>query len=296
MPKQTIKRHQVTPAYLLLTLLLALHCPGSNAESYYRWQDAQGNIHFGDTHPENAITPQLTELALQQPLYTVDKVIDGDTIVVRHGGKVRLLGINTPEIAHRDRAAEPLGNKAYQRLKQLLTGKKVYLEFDQQRRDRFKRLLAHVTLEDGTNLNELLLREGLARALFLQPNMQHLQHYYRVEAKAQEEKRGIWALPEFQIRPANKAGECIKHFCRLRGTVRKVDKVREIVNHELLDLIERPNVRQGHSRFFGDSVSFFLLGGNSPILRVGPGTTPQAQIAAKPTSLLAPNGTATRQP
>ena len=69
-------------------------------------------------------------------LYAVEKVLDGDTIIVKGSGKVRLLGINTPEIAHRKRAAEPLGDRAQQRLRQLRRGKKVYLEFDQQRRDR----------------------------------------------------------------------------------------------------------------------------------------------------------------
>ncbi|MEN8169944.1 MAG: thermonuclease family protein [Pseudomonadota bacterium] len=223
MPKQTTTRHRITPAYLLLTLLLALHFSSISADNYYRWQDNRGNPYFGDAAPENAVNPQLVELNLQQPLYVVQKIIDGDTIVVQHAGKVRLLGINTPEIAHRDRAEEPLGKEAHQRLKQLLAGNKVYLEFDQRRRDKYKRLLAHVRLEDGTNINEVLLREGLARALFLQPNMKHLKYYYQVESEAQEEKRGIWSLPEFKIIQSQKAEQCLKRFCRLQGKVKRVE-------------------------------------------------------------------------
>jgi len=196
----------------------------ASAASYYQWQDEFGYPHYGDTPTPAAREPKLIELITQPPLYRVESVIDGDTIVVREGGKVRLLGINAPEVAHRDRAAEPLGDQARQRLQQLLTGKRVYLEFDQQRRDRYGRLLAHVKLEDGIEINALLLREGLARALFLQPNMRHLYDYYRAEGAAQGASLGIWSLPAFQPRPASKAATCIKHFCRLYGKVRKVER------------------------------------------------------------------------
>jgi endonuclease YncB( thermonuclease family) len=213
-------------SYLLLALLLTLCGSSSNAENYYRWQDNRGSPHFGDNPPRNAVNPQQVALTRQQPLYVVEKVIDGDTIVVQHSGKVRLLGINTPEIAHRSHAAEPLGNEAHQRLRQLLAGKRVYLEFDQQRRDKYQRLLAHLRLEGGTNINEILLREGLARALFLQPNMKYLERYYQIESEAQETNRGIWSRPEFQIIPSKKAEQCLKRFCRLRGKVEHVEKQR----------------------------------------------------------------------
>lgn len=211
---------------LLYTLSLLLFSHTALTQPLYRWQDETGKTHYSDQAPANTGYQPLT-LHTGLALYEVLKVLDGDTIIVRGGGKVRLLGINTPEIAHRQQAAEPFGDRAHRRLQQLLKGKRVYLEFDQQRRDRFKRLLAHVTLEDGSNINELLLREGLARALFLQPNMKHLHDYYRIEAEAQEEKRGLWARPEFSIHPANKAEECIKRFCRLRGTVRRIEKKRQ---------------------------------------------------------------------
>lgn len=208
---------------LLFALFILLFSHAVLTQEVYRWQDEAGKTQYSDTPPSHLNSPQPLTLYSGRALYVVEKVVDGDTIIVKGGGRVRLLGINTPEIAHRQHAAEPLGDRAHQRLEQLLRDKKVYLEFDQQRRDRFKRLLAHITLEDGSNINEQLLREGLARALFLQPNMKHLQDYFRIEAVAQKEKRGLWALPEFQIRPANKAQQCIKHFCRLRGKVRRVE-------------------------------------------------------------------------
>ncbi len=209
---------------LLFALFILLFSHAVLTQEVYRWQDEAGKTQYSDTPPSHLNSPQPLTLYSGRALYVVEKVVDGDTIIVKGGGRVRLLGINTPEIAHRQHAAEPLGDRAHQRLEQLLRDKKVYLEFDQQRRDRFKRLLAHVTLEDGSSINEQLLREGLARALFLQPNMSHLQDYYRIEAEAAENKRGIWSLPEFKIRSAAKANECIKRFCLLRGRIVKIEK------------------------------------------------------------------------
>ncbi len=214
----------------LLTLFIALILllPGhAAAAEVYRWQDTEGNHHYGDRPSRNAVNPHLVELKLAPPLYEVEKVLDGDTIILHGGDRVRLLGINAPEIAHRKNRAEPFGNEAHQRLEQLLQGKRVTLDFDLQRRDRFKRLLAYVTREDGTRVSELLLREGLARTLFLQPNMKRLRRYHRAEAEAIAAGRGIWSLPEFAIRPASQAEACIKSFCRLRGRVEKVERKRD---------------------------------------------------------------------
>jgi micrococcal nuclease len=194
-------------------------------------------------------------------------VIDGDTIVVRHGGKVRLLGINAPEIAHRTSTADPLGDKAHQQLQQLLEGQRVYLEFDQRRRDPYNRLLAHVTLEDGTGVNALLLREGLARALFLQPNMRHLQHYYQVEAEAQAARRGIWSRPEFQIRSSDKARACLKRFCRLRGKVLTVERKRFYTTLQLSGKVQVTIRNEYLPQFLAAGVDINKMEGRTVIVR-----------------------------
>ena len=208
----------------LLLLFAAIEC---GAQNVFHWHDEAGNSHFSDTPPSTQQPVSELALSLPAPLYVVEKVIDGDTIVVKNGGKVRLLGINTPEVSHRDRRGEAYGNEARARLQQLLEGQRVTLTFDKQRRDRFKRLLAYVVREDGTPVNELLLREGLARALFLQPNMQQLGHYFAIEAEAQRAERGIWSLREYRVRPASQATKCIKSFCRLHGRVKGVESKRD---------------------------------------------------------------------
>jgi endonuclease YncB( thermonuclease family) len=238
--------------FIVFALLSMLQLfPATQAEEVFRWQDSHGQVHYGDEPPETALNTQTLNLSLPRATYYVEKVIDGDTIIVRGGGKVRLLGINAPEIAHRDRRGEPLGEEARKRLTALVEGKRVQLEFDQRRRDRFKRLLAHITLEDGTNVNELLLQEGLARALFLQPNMRYLNRYYDTEKLAQEGKQGIWSLSEFKIKPARKAKQCIKRFCRLHGKVTRVESKRDYIYLHLAGrlriAIHRDNLEQFHS-------------------------------------------------
>jgi|GEM_PF-443899 len=224
-----MRSHQYRYRYSWVIPLLLLTSLGGYAETVYRWQDSEGNRHYGDIPPESAQQISEIELAHTTALYVVEKVIDGDTIRVRDLGKVRLLGINAPEIAHRERAGEPFGEQAHQRLSELLGGRRVYLHFDSQRRDRFDRVLAYVMREDGLHVNELLLQEGLARALFLQPNMLQLENYYRIELGAQQAGRGIWSLREYQIRPAGQAGKCIKQFCRLRGVIRRVEVKRDYI-------------------------------------------------------------------
>jgi micrococcal nuclease len=250
-----------------VALLLLLAVANTPAVELYRWHDSSGQPHFGDTPPPQTADTERLTIAESRHLYVVEKVIDGDTIVVRGGGKVRLLGINAPEIAHRDQRAQPLGDEARQRLSGLLDAKRVYLEFDAQRRDRYERLLAHVTLEDGLNINELLLREGLARALFLQPNMRYLQRYYDAEGTAMAGRRGIWSRPEFQIYPSTSAKRCVKRFCRLRGKVLKVKRGRSYTILQLSGKVQA-SIKNGYlPQFLAAGVDINRVEGTTVIVR-----------------------------
>ncbi|MCW8919036.1 MAG: thermonuclease family protein [Gammaproteobacteria bacterium] len=271
---QQRKKGRVGSGTIVLCTLLLLGGGFTNAanaaatdEGYFRWQDTDGANHFGDAPPKGALNPQQIATTLPPPRYRVERVIDGDTIAVRHGGKVRLLGINAPEIAHRDRVAEPLGERAHQRLRELLQDQQVYLEFDQQRRDRYERLLAHISLEDGTSVNELLLREGLARALFLQPNMRHLQRYFQAEAEAREARRGIWSRPEFQVRPATRAKACAKQFCLLQGVVQRVERKRTYTYLQLPGKLRVSIKNRDLPQFLAAGVNPHKLEGRTVIVR-----------------------------
>lgn len=128
---------------LLLLLLLYSH-PPLFAEEVYRWQDASSQTHFGDAPPEQAINPQSITVSDTNSVYEVGKVIDGDTVALENGPRVRLLGINAPEVPHRDHAGEPFGEEAKARLNSLLKGKRVFLHYDDKRLDRYQRQLAYL--------------------------------------------------------------------------------------------------------------------------------------------------------
>lgn len=133
--------------------------------------------------------------------FVVAEVIDGDTVDLAIGDgerattRVRLWGINAPERAREGREAQPLAEEATQRTRDLVHGQWVTVSLQPHRlRGRYGRLLAYLTLADGTVLNEQLLIEGLARADGRWPH-RDLNRYTQLEAQAQYERRGFWAEP-----------------------------------------------------------------------------------------------------
>lgn len=129
--------------------------------------------------------------------YSVERIVDGDTFIAIIDGKsekIRLLGVDAPESVHPDqRRNTEKGEEVSEYVRSLLKNKRVYLEYDVSMADQYDRVLAYVYLEDGkTMLNELLLEEGYAAVMTVQPNNRYTDHFYELQKKAQEEKKGIW--------------------------------------------------------------------------------------------------------
>ena len=122
-------------------------------------------------------------------------VDDGDTIVVAGGQRVRYLGINTPEIAHKDKPAEPFADEAKAFNKKLVQGRWVNLELAKQQRDHYGRLLASVFLPDGTFVNGELVRQGYAHLLRKQIKLPYWKRLLELQRQALKEKKGMWSLP-----------------------------------------------------------------------------------------------------
>jgi endonuclease YncB( thermonuclease family) len=121
----------------------------------------------------------------------VRAVIDGDTIDVASYGRVRLLGIDAPEIGRGFDSSAPFGREARERLTQLVLHRWVRLEQEGAERDVYDRHLAYVLTEDGQFVNALLVREGLARVSARVP-LTRLEELRRAEADAQAFRRGMW--------------------------------------------------------------------------------------------------------
>ncbi len=119
----------------------------------------------------------------------VYKVFDGDTISIKGGEKVRLLGIDTPEIG------EPFSAEAKRFTRDLVQYQMVRLEFDMRERDTYSRLLAFVYVEtdDGwVMVNAELVRAGLARLLFIPPNDRYRNYFEQVLHEAMVRHQGMW--------------------------------------------------------------------------------------------------------
>lgn len=135
-------------------------------------------------------------------------VYDGDTLKVDPVGKVRLIGIDTPERKNsprdhflQERGVPAARQRQVARLAKdlviaLAKGQKVTLELDATARDRHGRLLAYVFLPDGRLLNRLLLEQGLA-VVYRRFSFRMKTDFLTVEAKAKQDKLGLWteALP-----------------------------------------------------------------------------------------------------
>jgi len=136
----------------------------------------------------------------------VAHVIDGDTFAATSGERIRLLGINAPEIAHDREPGQPGGPEAKQRLASLISGKSVELLVDRDDHDNYGRLLAQVYLHDGSWINAKLVREGYAHVYTFAPNFRWSKELLQAEAEARRNQLGIWATPRFRVLPASDVG------------------------------------------------------------------------------------------
>ena len=123
--------------------------------------------------------------------YTCTRVVDGDTIVVEDIGKVRLIGVDTPETVHPRKPVEYFGKEASAFTKRMVEGKKVRIEYDWQRKDKYGKILAYVYLEDGTFLNAEIIKQGYGHAYTRYP-FKYLEQFRKYEKEARENKRGLW--------------------------------------------------------------------------------------------------------
>jgi len=129
---------------------------------------------------------------LDADLYRVERVVDGDTLLLKNGARVRLIGADTPETVKPDHPVEPWGPEATAFTKDFVRGGKVRLEFDQTRKDKHGRFLAYVWVGDRM-LNEELIRAGLARArTFFHYRSDMKTRFRNAEKEAQAAGRGLY--------------------------------------------------------------------------------------------------------
>ena len=154
----------------------------------------------------NCIYPPPKEQVLKEGVYRVERVVDGDTLLLSNGVRVRLMGIDTPETVKPNSEVEPFGPEASAYTKEAVarSGNQVYIRQDCDRFDKYGRNLAFVYLGESDNadavfLNEELVRAGLAKAIMtFNYSMSIKRRLYKAQKEAIDNRRGVWSLPENQ--------------------------------------------------------------------------------------------------
>lgn len=121
----------------------------------------------------------------------VSRVIDGDTIELSDGRRVRYVGIDAPEIGSEGKRGECFSQEAFEKNREMVEGKEVYLERDVSERDKYGRWLYLVFLKD-VSVEEVLVKGGYARKMILKPDISYSSKIGEWEREAREKNIGIW--------------------------------------------------------------------------------------------------------
>lgn len=176
---------------IFISLLINFSLYSAEPGKVYHSQESKFTIPFGRSYNYADIL--------------VKRVVDGDTLLLESGERVRLIGIDTPEMhesdklyrdAHRTQqdihAIQKMGRRAWEFTKNLVEGKRVSLEFDVEKYDKYDRLLAYVYLTDETFVNAKIVEEGYASLMTISPNVKYADLFLKLYHQARENRRGLW--------------------------------------------------------------------------------------------------------
>ena len=130
-------------------------------------------------------------------------VVDGDTLHLKDGRKLRLIGVNTPELGHNGRPDQPLALEARRLVERFFAAdKRVGLQVGAEPRDHYGRQLVHIYRSDGEALSAQLLEAGLAWRVAVPPNLAQQDCLAEHERRARASARGVWSEPVYQAKPS----------------------------------------------------------------------------------------------
>ena len=151
----------------------------------------------------------------------VRHVHDGDTVMLEDGRKIRLIGIDTPELARDGQPSQPYAEVARDHARQLIQqyGNVVQLHYEPERMDHYRRILAHILLSDGSSLQARLIDAGLAVAYTTPPNDRYSHCYQHIETRAQQKRAGFWEHTKYQVIASEQITPSINGFRLVNGRV-----------------------------------------------------------------------------
>ena len=201
------------PNYIFVLILTGVHLalislagPDTARADLYIWTDENGILHVSNISPPpegNIIRMDEKEVKIPRDrLFTVIRIFDGDTIRVRGAGlefKVRLVGIDAPEMGRKGQPGQPFSQRAKQAISQLIYKKEV--ELKQYGEGGYNRILAEV-FSDGQNVNLKMIRAGLAEVYQGKPAPGLNVAVYRKEQDiARKKNSGMWSLGDKYLSP-----------------------------------------------------------------------------------------------
>lgn len=220
----------------------------------YQWTDEQGQTHYSGIQQGRA---KLLKINPGNAFFQVKKIFDGDTILLTNGTKIRLLGINTPEVEIRNKSAQPFGDEAKQWLEKALLDQKVYLIMDVEKKDKYGRTLAHVFTQTRRHINLELVEKGLATVNIHPPSLKYTDELLLAQDQAESKKIGLWQHEQYQSKSTlSLEGKRLKGWQRLFGEIVGVRESRKYVYLEFSKLLDARIARK-HLSYFPD-ISTYL--------------------------------------
>jgi micrococcal nuclease len=216
--------------------LLLLCCSVSACADVYQWQDKDGNKHYSDRDFGNS-----SKISIKPgySFFKVEKVYDGDTVKLEDGRKVRFLGINTPEVQHRNQSTQAGGETAKRWLTDKLKNQKVRLVTDVEQTDKYKRTLAHLITENKEHINVQLVELGLAAVNIYPPNLLYVNELVEAGKRAEQAKRGIWQEADYAVIPIERLdSNGHSSWTRLMGKVSVIRSSKRFVYLEFSDAFQ----------------------------------------------------------
>lgn len=182
-------------------------------------EQARGAISSPQIMSANAAATSSAPIPQNLQEAKVSKVIDGDTIELESGQRVRYIGIDTPETVDPRKPVQCFGKEASNKNKELVDGKSVLLEKDVSKTDKYGRLLRYVYIDD-TFINDYLVREGFAHASTFPPDVKYQDKFLTSQHLAQSESKGLWSsCGSSQTSVSNQITQSPSADCNIKGNI-----------------------------------------------------------------------------
>ncbi len=160
---------------------------------------------------------------------TVSKVIDGDTVELTDKRRIRLIGINAPELHDSEGNSQPFAHRSRAKLLRILESSQnqILLKPGSEKYDRYGRLLSHAFTLGGDNVSELMLLDGLAVRITVPPNTVVSNCYQNAEDSARSDNKGLWTQPGFWLKNEINLSRHARGFYIIQARVKDISKTRK---------------------------------------------------------------------